>query len=44
MWVGRQQMAAVAAMTDEEKSQLEPKASPWSSTGYVNIIKVKNKF
>ena len=34
----------VASMSAAERAALVLKKSPWSSTGFVNVIKVKNKF
>ena len=34
----------VASMSAAERAALVLQKSPWSSTGFVNVIKVKNKF
>ena len=34
----------VAALSAAERTALVLKKSPWSSTGFVNVIKVKNKY
>ena len=34
----------VAAMSAADRDALVLERSPWSNTGFINVIKVKNKF